>query len=93
VNYTDLASHVTDRLVTRIEAGAGTWSMPWHTNPGLLDVRNAATGLPYRTGALRVFERAESGRWDRPAQVWAARCRALTSSSSVGLPWVPCSLG
>ncbi|MGD9750976.1 MAG: ArdC family protein [Acidimicrobiia bacterium] len=60
MNYSDLASHVTARLVARIEAGASDWSMPWHTNPGLLDVRNAATGLPYRTGALWVSERAES---------------------------------
>lgn len=48
MTYNDLAASVTERLIARIEGGAGTWQMPWHTTPGVLDVRNAATGDRYR---------------------------------------------
>lgn len=49
MNYTELATHVTERLVSQIETNPdGTWSMPWHRTPHVLDVRNAATDKPYR---------------------------------------------
>ncbi len=51
MNYTELATQVTERLVSQIETGPdGKWSMPWHRAPHVLDVRNAATGNRY-TGA------------------------------------------
>ncbi len=52
MNYTDLATAVTQQLVAQIETGPGTYRMPWHTVPGLFDARNASTGNRYRTGAL-----------------------------------------
>lgn len=66
MNYTELATQVTAQLVAQIEAGPdGQWSMPWHRMPGLFDVRNAATGRPYNTGACGVFEPGEWGVEDR----------------------------
>ena len=51
MNYTELATQVTERLVSQIETGPdGTWSMPWHRAPHVLDVRNAATGNRYTGG-------------------------------------------
>ncbi|MCP3851446.1 MAG: ArdC family protein [Gammaproteobacteria bacterium] len=61
MNYTDLATAVTQQLVTQIETGPGAWRMPWHTVPGLFDVRNASTSNRYRTGACGVFELGEWG--------------------------------
>jgi antirestriction protein ArdC len=45
--YRDLAADVSARLVALIEAGAGTWQMPWHASPDVLDVRNVVTGARY----------------------------------------------
>ncbi len=47
MNYTDLATTVTQQLVAQIETGPRTWRMPWHTVPGVFDVRNASTGNRY----------------------------------------------
>ena len=47
-HYSDLCTEVTARLVAAIESGPGGWVMPWHTTPGLFDVRNAATTNRYR---------------------------------------------
>lgn len=49
MNYTELATQVTERLVSQIETGPdGKWSMPWHRAPHVLDVSNAATGNRYK---------------------------------------------
>ena len=96
MNYTDLASHLTDRLVARIEAGAGTWSMPWHTNPGLLDVRNAATSLPYRgantiTLAVAALDRGYPAGWWATYRQWSdlgAQVRRGETAARI-VKWVP----
>jgi len=48
MNYTDLATTVTQQLIAQIETGPGTWRMPWYTIPGVFDVRNASTSNRYR---------------------------------------------
>ena len=49
MNYNDLTTKVTARLVSQIETGPdGEWSMPWHRTPSLFDVRNAVTNNAYR---------------------------------------------
>ena len=70
MNYTDLATTVTARLVDQIETGPGTWRMPWHTVPGLFDVRNASTGNRYR-GANVVSLALEAIDADHPTGWWA----------------------
>jgi antirestriction protein ArdC len=43
----DLFAHITDQLVADIEAGAGTWRMPWHTLPDA-GTPTSVDGRPYR---------------------------------------------
>ncbi|MGE0728143.1 MAG: ArdC family protein [Acidimicrobiia bacterium] len=96
MNYSELASHVTARLVARIEAGAGCWSMPWHTNPGLLDVRNAATGLPYRgantiTLAVAALDCGYPAGWWATYRQWSelgAQVRRGETAARI-VKWVP----
>ena len=70
MNYTDLATQVTARIVDQIETGPGTWRMPWHTVPGVFDVRNAATGNHYR-GANTLTLAVETIDADHPTGWWA----------------------
>ncbi len=47
----DIYQRITDRIAAAIEAGAGTWQMPWHPGADGAAPRlpvNAATGKPYR---------------------------------------------
>lgn len=44
----DVMAHVVNQLIIKMEAGAGTWTMPW-TNAGLAPT-NATTNIPYRGG-------------------------------------------
>jgi antirestriction protein ArdC len=48
----DVYQEVTDQIVAAIEAGAGSWEMPWHCKAGGLPV-NAARG--YRYNGINVF--------------------------------------
>jgi antirestriction protein ArdC len=43
----DLFAQITDQLVADIEAGAGTWHMPWHTLPEA-GTPTSVDGRPYR---------------------------------------------
>jgi antirestriction protein ArdC len=46
----DIYQRITDRIIEAIEAGAGDWRMPWHTQEGdasALPV-NAVSRKPYR---------------------------------------------
>jgi antirestriction protein ArdC len=96
MNYADLAASVTGRLVAQIEAGAGIWQMPWHTNPGLLDVRNAATGTPYRgantvTLAVAGLDRGHPSGWWATYKQWAefgAQVRRGEAAERI-VKWVP----
>ena len=71
MNYTELATQVTERLVSQIETNPdGTWSMPWHRTPHVLDVRNAATDKPYR-GVNVVALASTSIERDYPTSLYA----------------------
>ncbi len=99
MNYTDLATQVTARLVDQIETGPGTWRMPWHTVPGVLDVRNAATGSHYR-GANTLTLAVEAIDADHPSGWWAtykqwsdldAQVRKGERSARI-VKWVPAKI-
>lgn len=71
MNYTELATDVTERLVSQIETNPdGTWSMPWHRTPHVLDVRNAATDKPYR-GVNVIALASTSIERDYPTSLYA----------------------
>ncbi len=70
MNYTDLATTVTQQLVAQIETGPGTWRMPWHTVPGVFDVRNASTGNRYR-GANTVSLALQAIEAEHPTGWWS----------------------
>ena len=57
MHASDLFQTITAQLIADIEAGAGTWQMPWHR---LADngAPISADGRPYRTGALRYWKAA-----------------------------------
>jgi antirestriction protein ArdC len=44
----DIHQHLTDRIVSAIEAGAGEWQMPWHRGSGGRHPVNIASGNKYR---------------------------------------------
>lgn len=75
-HYADLCTEVTARLVAAIDNGPGGWVMPWHTTPGLFDVRNAATDNRYRgantiTLAVAALERAYTTGWWATYRQWS----------------------
>ncbi len=43
----DVYQSITDQIVASIEAGAGTFTMPWHRDTGTSLPTNALTGSPY----------------------------------------------
>lgn len=96
MNYTDLATQVTARLVDQIEAGPGAWCMPWHTVPGVFDVRNAATGNHYRgantlTLAVEAIDAEHPTGWWATYKQWAdldAQVRKGERSARI-VKWVP----
>lgn len=45
----DVQQEITDSIVRQIEAGAGTWRMPWHTKPG----EGASCALPVNQDGKR----------------------------------------
>jgi antirestriction protein ArdC len=48
----DIAQRTVDELITRIEAGAGTWEMPWRMTAAAGMPHNATTGVAYRGGNI-----------------------------------------
>jgi len=67
----DVHQAVTDKIIAAIEAGAGTFEMPWH-RPGVAFTipRNAATEKPYRgTNILALWIDAQEKKFEH--QVWA----------------------
>lgn len=45
----DVHQHITDQIVTAMEAGASQWQMPWHRSaPALTRPKNIASGNAYR---------------------------------------------
>ncbi len=51
----ELYARVTAEIVSQIEAGAGSWRMPWHAIAAQGQPVNALTGQPYRGGNHLVF--------------------------------------
>lgn len=70
MNYAELAETVTARIVAKIEAGAGTWEMPWYAAPGLLNARNATTSKPY-SGSNWLMLALAMDDADYPSNWWA----------------------
>ena len=69
----DIYQRITDRIAAAIEAGAGTWQMPWHPGADGAAPRlpaNAATGKPYR-GVNTVVLWATAQAEGYPSAVWA----------------------
>ncbi len=96
MNYTDLATTVTQQLVAQIETGPGTWRMPWHTVPGLFDVRNASTGDRYRGAntvslALQAIEAEHPTGWWSTYRQWSDLCAQVRKGkrSTRIVKWVP----
>src|SRR5439155_14698361 len=64
----ELYAAVTAQVIEQIEAGAGTWRMPWHAIADAGQPVNALTRQPYRGGNHLVFgmvavARGWSGHW------------------------------
>ena len=96
MNYTDLATTVTQQLVAQIETGPGTWRMPWHTVPGVFDVRNASTGNRYRGAntvslALQAIEAEHPTGWWSTYRQWSELCAQVRKGerSTRIVKWVP----
>ena len=69
----DIYQRITDRIAAAIEAGAGTWQMPWHPGADGAAPRlpvNAVTGKPYR-GINTVVLWATAQAEGYPSAVWA----------------------
>lgn len=68
MNRSDLYAQVTAEMVRQIEAGAGTWRMPWHAIAEAGEPVNATTGKAYRGGnhlvlGLTAMGCGYSGTW------------------------------
>ena len=50
----DIRQHLTDRIVSAIEAGAGQWQMPWYRGSSCRHPVNIASGNEYR-GVLQLL--------------------------------------
>ena len=96
MSYTELATHITARLVAQIESGPGAWQMPWHRTPGVLDARNAATTNRYRGAntivlAVTALDRSYPSRWWATYRQWtelgAQVLRGETATRVV--KWIP----
>ena len=57
-----LYASVTSEVVAQIEAGAGTWRMPWHSIADAGEPVNALTDKAYRGGNHLVFGMVAAGR-------------------------------
>lgn len=65
----DVYEITTARIVAAIEAGAGTWTMPWNTTRGGFPF-NPTTKVRYRGGNVLVLMAAAIGR-EYPTAAWA----------------------
>ena len=91
----DLFARITDQLIADIEAGAGTWRMPWHTLPDA-GTPTSVDGRPYRgmnavwLAMIAVDRGWTSGLWAtyRSWQRHGAQVRRGESATQVVL-WKP----
>lgn len=67
----DVYTRVTDQIIKAIEAGAGEFKMPWHSNPVASGIPiNAATGKAYRgANVIALWAQAEDKGY--PEGTWA----------------------
>ena len=70
---TDIYQRITNQIAAALEAGAGTWQMPWHPGPNgmapLLPV-NAVTRKPYRgVNTIVIWAAAKAEAY--PSATWA----------------------
>ena len=58
----DVYQSITDQIITSIEAGAGTFTMPWHRDTGTTMPTNALTGSSYNgVNIVALWAAAEQG--------------------------------
>ena len=62
----DVHQHITDQIVSAIEAGAGAWQMPWHqSSHALTRPKNIASGNAYRgINILALWVAAEASGYE-----------------------------
>ena len=83
----ELKQKVTDQLIAEIEAGAGTWTMPWSKLGGV--PRNVTTGKAYRginfwlLGAAANEAGYDSHQWGT-YKAWKAKGHQVQSVAEVG---------
>ena len=68
----DVYEQVTAQIISAIEAGAGTWQMPWHSagtglnRPGNVDTKNAYKGINVLALWVAAMSRGYgSGTWGK----------------------------
>lgn len=93
--HSDVYARVTQAIITAIEAGAGTWRMPWHhSGADITRPTNIASGNPYRginTVSLWAAAQASgyaSGVWGTYRQ-WQERGAQVRKGehASLGVLW------
>lgn len=91
----ELYEQVTNEVVRQIEAGAGTWRMPWHAIAAAGEPVNAATGKGYRGGNHLIFgmvaaAQGWSGTWATYKQWQALGAQVRKGEKSThGVKWSP----
>ena len=82
----DIHQHLTDRIVSAIEAGAGEWRMPWHCGSSGRHPVNVASGNKYRgVNVLALWVDAWVACLIVAAVLWAA---AVSSGEGPSTPAV-----
>lgn len=87
----DIAQRTVDELITRIEAGAGTWEMPWRMTASAGVPHNATTNIAYRGGNIvllwleQLMKGYTSARWATYKQWRGADRQVLRGSKGTHL--------
>ncbi len=93
---TDIYQSVTQQIISAIEAGAGSYQMPWHSGTGIGAPANAFTGRTYRgINTLLLWAEASragysSGRWATYRQWSEHGCQVRKGErSTLVMLWKP----
>lgn len=87
----DIAQRTVDELIARIEAGAGTWEMPWRMTASAGVPHNATTNVAYRGGNIvllwleQLMKGYTSARWATYKQWRGADRQVLRGSKGTHL--------
>ena len=87
----DIAQRTVDELITRIEAGAGTWEMPWRMTASAGVPHNDTTNIAYRGGNIvllwleQLMKGYTSARWATYKQWRGADRQVLRGSKGTHL--------